>query len=43
MIDEFHDQNDLEEWPLSQLILKCHKLEELFISGFYYTTAANKS
>lgn len=39
----FEDQNTLEEWPLSQLVLKSHHLEQLTIIHLYFTTAANRS
>ena len=30
----FNDRNTLEEWPLSQLALKCHHLESLKLESF---------
>ena len=35
-------ENTLEEWPFSQLLLKCPHLEELTIFGLV-TTPANRS
>ena len=28
-IENFFDQNELQEWPLGQLALKCHSLQSL--------------
>ena len=42
-IINFTDQNTLEEWPLSQLVLRCHKLQQLTIMHIEFTTAANMS
>ena len=42
-IEGFSDQNTLEEWPLSQLVMKSHHLEELTIRSLHDTTAANRS
>ena len=39
----FSDQNTLAEWPLSQLVSSCFKLEQLTIWGLSQTTEANKS
>ena len=41
-IIDFKDRNTLEEWPLSQLVMKSPNLEQLTISRLN-TTAANRS
>ena len=40
-IGKFVDQNTLEEWPLNQLLSKCHRLQELTII-YLDTTDANR-
>ena len=42
-IGNLADQNTLEEWPLSQLLSKCHHLQELRVYSLHFTTAANRS
>ena len=42
-IEYFSDKNELQEWPLGQLALKCHSLQTLKFEGFYNTTSANRS
>ena len=42
-INFFLDQNTLEEWPLSQLLFKSHRLKKLTIWDLRYTTATNRS
>ena len=42
-IERFDDENELQEWPLGQLALKCHALQSLKFDNFYNTTATNRS
>ena len=42
-INHFADKNTLEEWPLSQLVIKSPKLEELKIDWMLDTTAENRT
>ena len=42
-IEWFMDQNEVQEWPLGQLALKCHSLQTLHFEGFRNTTDANRS
>ena len=41
-IVDFRDKNELQEWPLGQLALKCHSLQTLKFNGLY-TTDNNRS
>ena len=43
MIRAFADKNSLEEWPLSQLLLKSPNLAELKIIFLRDTTEANRA
>ena len=42
-IELFYDKNELQEWPLGQLALKCHSLQSLNFTGFKAASAANRS
>ena len=42
-INQFADQNTLEDESLEEIFLKCPYLEVLNISGLSRTTAANRS
>ena len=41
-IEGYNDKNELQEWPLGQLALKCHSLQTLTFN-YFGTTAANCS
>jgi len=42
-IERFEDQNEVQEWPLGQLALKCHSLQTLKFDTFEYASATNRS
>ena len=42
-IDCYVDQNEVQEWPLGQLALKCHSLQSLKLDNFSQASAANRS
>ena len=42
-IEYFEDQNELQEWPLGQLVLKAHHLQSLKLAHLNLTTADNRS
>ena len=39
-IERFWDENELQEWPLGQLALKCHSLQTLKFEDFNTTDAS---
>ena len=42
-IEQFSDKNTLQEWPLGQLVLKCHHLQSLKICQLLNTTQHNRN
>ena len=42
-IEDLRDQNELQEWPLGQLALKCHSLQSLKFEILADTTATSCS
>ena len=42
-IEDYSDRNELQEWPLGQLALKCHSLQTLNFDNLANTTATNRS
>ena len=42
-LKEFSDKNNLQEWPLSQLALKCHHLQYLYIGNMSQASRNNQS
>ena len=42
-IEGFYDENEVQEYPLGQLALKCHSLQTLKFDNLANTTDANRS
>ena len=42
-IENYQDQNSLQEWPLGQIVPKCHNLQSLRFVNFLRTTPACRS